>query len=84
MKTFSCVGKFMKADLLKKSVWDYKDIMAWTEVKSKTTAIALKKRAQKEHRGSVPYGSKYVRADSVLALLGTSREKELALLEKGG
>ena len=71
------------AELLLKPVWDYKDIMLWTNVKSKTTAIAIKKKAQESYKGYVPYGVKYVKADSVLAMFGTSRENELSLV-KGG
>ncbi len=70
-------------DLLLKPVWDYKDIMLYTNVKSKTTALAIKKKAQKCFNGFVPYGTKYVKSDSVLAIYGTSREKELKLV-KGG
>ena len=70
--------------LLLKPVWDYKDIMAWTKVKSKTTALQIKKKAQKQFNGYVPYGTQYVKSDSVLAIYGTSRETELNLLKKGG
>lgn len=58
--------------------------MEWTKVKSKTTAIAIKKKAQKNFNGFVPYGTQYVKSDSVLAIYGTSREAELDLLKKGG
>lgn len=74
----------MKLELLFKPVWDYKDIMDWTKVKSKTTAISIKKKAQTKFNGSVPYGSQYVKSDSVLAMFGTSRERELEILKKGG
>lgn len=71
-----------KIELLEKPVWDYKDIMEWTSVKSKTTALAIKKRAQTEFNGFVPYGSQYVKTDSVLKIYGTSREAELKLWRK--
>lgn len=70
--------------LLLKPVWDYKDIMLYTNVKSKTTALAIKKKAQKYFNGFVPYGTQYVKSDSVLAIYGTSREKELKLVKGGG
>ena len=72
----------MKKDLLYKPVWTYKDIMEWTNVKSKTTALEIKKRAQKDFDGFVPYGSQYVKSDSVLAIFGTSRKQELDLIKE--
>lgn len=72
----------MKIDLLHKPVWDYKDIMEWTNVKSKTTALEIKKRAQKEFDGYVPYGTQFVKTDSVLAIYGTSRKQELDLIKE--
>lgn len=76
----------MKTELLLKPVWDYKDIMEWSSVKSKTTALAIKKKAQKYFNGHVPYGDQFVKSDSVLAIYGTSREQELKLRkgEKSG
>ena len=74
----------MKEELLFKPVWDYKDIMEWTGVKSKTTAISIKKTAQSKFNGFVPYGTQFVKSDSVLAMFGTSRKEELSLLRKGG
>ena len=71
-----------KSELLETPAWTYKEIMDYFGVKSKTTAIRIKNRAINEKDGAVPYGTKYVKADSVLALFGTSREAEKALLEK--
>ncbi len=71
-----------KTELLLKPVWDYKDIMSWTCVKSKTTALAIKKKAQKEFNGYVPYGTQFVKSDSVLAIYGTSRKQELDLIKE--
>ncbi len=72
----------MKYELLLKPVWDYKDIMTWTGVKSKTTALGIKKKAQRDFDGFVPYGTQYVKSDSVLAIYGTSRKQELEIRNK--
>ena len=72
----------MKTELLLKPVWDYKDIMEYTNVKSKTTALNIKKKAQKDFNGFVPYGTQYVKSDSVLAIYGTSRKQELDLIKE--
>lgn len=69
-----------KADLLNMPAWTYREIMLYTGVKSKTTAIRIKDRAIRENGGSVPFGTKYVKTDSVLALYGTSRKQELACI----
>lgn len=74
-----------RINLLNKPAWTYKDIMEFDHnIKSAATAIKLKKRAVKDFNGSVPYGTQYVKSDSVLALYGSSREKEIKLcfLEK--
>lgn len=72
-----------RINLLKKPTWTYKDIMEFdTEIKSSTTAIKVKDRAIKEQSGEVPFGTKYVKADSVLALYGTTREHEIRLLRE--
>lgn len=70
------------AELLRMPAWTYREIMDYLDVKSKTTAIRIKQRAIDEKDGAVPFGTKYAKADSVLALFGTSREAELALLER--
>ena len=67
-----------KKELLLKPVWDYKDIMSYFGVKT-TYACDIKKRAINEFDGTVKIGSQYVKTDSVLALYGTSRSKELEL-----
>ena len=64
-------------------VWTYHEIMQYfPHANSKTTAIKIKQRAIKEYQGSVSYGTEYVKTDSVLALIGTSREKELSILKR--
>ena len=70
-----------KKELLLKPVWDYKDIMKYFNVKSPTTAIKIKTRAVNEQDGGVIWGSDLVKTDSVLALYGTSRTKELEIIK---
>lgn len=72
-----------KEELLSMSAWTYHEIMDYfPNIKSKTTAIRVKQRAINEMNGSIPYGTQYVKSDSVLALYGTSRENELSILRK--
>lgn len=72
-----------KEELLNMAVWTYHEIMEYfPQIKSKTTAIRVKQRAIREMNGAIPYSAKYVKTDSVLALYGTSREKELSILRK--
>lgn len=72
-----------KKELLSKAAWTYKDIMSYfPEIKSKATAIKIKNRAIKEQNGAVKYGIVYVKADSVLALYGTSRMQELKIMNE--
>ena len=68
-----------KEEILRLPAWTYREIMDYLGVKSKTTAIRIKQRAIDEKGGAVPFGAKYVTANSVLALYGTTREAELAL-----
>jgi hypothetical protein len=69
-----------KIELLSTPVWSLKDLMEYLGVKSKTTGIKIKERAFKEHNGAVPYGSRYVKRDAILALLGTNAKKELEII----
>lgn len=72
-----------REELLTMSAWTYHEIMDYfPQIKSKTTAIRIKQRAINEMNGSIPYGTQYVKSDSVLALYGSSREKELSILRK--
>ena len=72
-----------RINLLKKPTWTYKDILEFdTEIKSPVTALKVKERAIKEQNGGVPFGTKYVKSDSVLALYGTTREQEIKLLRE--
>ena len=70
-----------RINLIVQPVWTYKEIMQFDNtIKSPATAIKLKERAIKEKNGTTPYGTKYVKTDSVLALYGTSREEEIKVL----
>lgn len=62
--------------LLTMGCWSLKEIMFYFSV-SKTKAFSIKERAIKECKGSVPYGSQYATVQSVLKLMGSSRENEL-------
>lgn len=63
-------------------MWSYVEIMAFDpKIKSPVTAIKVKDRAIKEEKGATPYGNTYAKTDSVLALYGTTREKEVNLLK---
>ena len=69
-------------DLVLKPSWTCEDIMNALDC-SRSEAFKIKERAIKEHNGIVPYSRAYVTSDSVLALFGTSREKEFKLLKYG-
>jgi len=63
-------------------IWTYKEIMQFDPtIKSPATAIKIKDRAIKEKKGASPYGTKYATTESVLALYGTTREKEINLIK---
>ena len=67
--------------LIVKPVWTYREIMDFdNSIKSPSTAIKLKERAIREKDGATPYGLKYVKTESVLALYGTTRESEIKVL----
>lgn len=70
-----------KYELVQMPAWTYKEIMEYAGV-CPATAIRIKARAIKEQNGLVSFGTCYVKTDSVLALYGTSREKELELLKR--
>ena len=72
----------IRLNLISMPCWTYKEIMAYTNTNSKTTAIKIKNRATNLFGGKVPYGSQYVKTDSVLQLFGSSREEELKLLKE--
>lgn len=72
-----------KYQMLTSVSWTYKDIMSYfPHIKSKTTAIKIKNRAIDECNGKVKFGDHLVLADSVLKLMGTSREQEIEIIAK--
>ena len=71
-----------KLDLITMPCWTYKEIMEYTGVCSKTTAIKIKKRAVRMFGGEVPYGDQYIATEAVLLLLGTTRKTEITLLKE--
>lgn len=70
-----------KLELLSKSIWTYRDIMAYYGY-SKPTAIKAKNTAIKAYNGKVSYGSQYVTIDSILELFGTNRLNEINKLKQ--
>jgi len=70
-----------KIGLLSKSAWSYRDIMQYFKV-SAPTATNLKNRAIETYDGTVPYGSNFATTESILKLFGTSRQREIDLLNK--
>lgn len=69
-----------RLEILSKSAWTYKDIMNYYDIGS-TRACEMKARAIAEFNGSLKYMSDKVKADSVLVMNGTSREREIAILK---
>ncbi len=67
--------------LLGKPYWNYKDISAYFNIKT-TKAIAIKNEAIQKYDGQVKYLSHYVKTNSVLAIVGTTREDEMSFLCK--
>ena len=54
-----------RIELVAMPCWTYKEIMQYADIDSKTTAIKIKNRATNLFGGKVPYGSQYVKTDSV-------------------
>ena len=61
--------------ILQKPYWDYLDIASYLQC-GKTKASQIKSTAS-ANGGAIEYFPKYVTIDSVLALLGTTREIEI-------
>lgn len=68
-----------KLEILKKAILDYKDIMAFCEV-GQTKAHEIMRVCKTHYSGALKFESKYITCESLMAYLGTSREKELRLL----
>lgn len=69
-----------RKELLTKPYWNYHDIATYLECGT-TKAIQIKNQALYEFGGSIRYMSQYVTIDSVMKCIGTTREKELAIIE---
>lgn len=67
-----------KLEILQKPIWSYRDVMVFAQCKE-NKAYKLIARAQREFDGSVPYGSGFAKSDSILAIFGTTRLKELEI-----
>lgn len=68
--------------LLQKPVWNFKDIMVYTNYKQ-SNACRIKTEAIKKCNGKVPFNTNVVKTSSVLKLLyGTTREEEIETLCK--
>lgn len=71
-----------KKEILKSAITDYKGVMAFCGV-GQTKAYSIMKICKKEYKGTVRYEPKYITTDSLMAYLGTTRERELTLLDIG-
>lgn len=69
-----------KIDLLTRPHWDYHCICEYVGCGS-TKAIEIKNDAIKNHDGAIRYLSQCVRVDSVMEVLGTTREREIEILK---
>lgn len=73
------MSKEERKTLISKPNWTYQDIMTYFGF-GKTKACDIKKKAIEDFGGEISYMKTMVKADSVLALLGTSREIEAKIL----
>lgn len=71
-----------KVELLTTPAWSLKQLMDYLGIKSRTTGARVKERAFNEYNGRVPYGNQYVRRDAILAMYGTTYEKEMEILNE--
>ena len=70
-------------NLLLKPAWDYKAIMQYCEC-GKDKAYSYMKIARAKFGGTLRYEPTKVSTDSVLAIFGTSRAREIEIIKKGG
>lgn len=68
-------------NLLLKPFWKYTDIMNYAGV-SKGKAYEIMKTCKNKYNGTITYEPKYVTCESVLNYFGTTREKEISLLDR--
>ena len=69
--------------VLYKCAWNYKDIKTYLGIGT-TKAYELIAKCRKDYNGTIRDMPQYIKRDSFLAMLGTSAERELELLKKGG
>ena len=70
-----------REQLLTKPHWDYHDIAEYLNCGT-TKAIQIKNQALREFGGSVRYLSQHVTIDSVMKCIGTTRDREIEVLNK--
>lgn len=69
-----------KLDLLTQPHWDYHCISKYVGCGS-TKAIEIKNSALRDYDGAIRYLNQCVKVDSVMKVLGTTRERELEILK---
>lgn len=67
--------------LLYKCAWNYKDIKNYLGVGT-TKAYELIAKCRKEYNGTIKELPNCIKRDSFLAMLGTSAEREISLIER--
>ncbi len=70
-----------REQLLTKPHWDYHDIAEYLNCGT-TKAIQIKNQALREFGGSIRYLSQHVTIDSVMKCIGTTRDREIEVLNK--
>lgn len=68
-------------ELLLRSAWTYKDIMAYCLVR-KSKAFEIMKFCKEQLNGAVRFNPHVVKRDSVLEYMGTDIEREMYVLRK--
>ena len=70
-----------RKELLSKPVWNYHDISIFFNCGT-TKAIQIKNQACKDFAGSIRYMSQYATVESIMQCVGTTRNKEIEILNK--
>lgn len=70
-----------REQLLTKPHWDYHDIAEYLNCGT-TKAIQIKNQALREFGGTIRYLSQHVTIDSVMKCIGTTRDREIEVLNK--
>lgn len=70
-----------REQLLTKPHWDYHDIAEYLNCGT-TKAIQIKNQALREFGGSIRYLSQHVTIDSVMKCIGTTRDREIEVINK--